>query len=93
MTKKRTTKKSLSEAGRCLPPDDDSPASFARHVEPDGTVFVRAKERSVKELAGMRQSWQSTVSIEDMMAWRRCLPPQHFANTPGYASISCVSAH
>lgn len=44
---------------------------LAWHVTSDGTVIVRAKNRSIKELAGMLRSEPPTVSTGDMKVWRR----------------------
>ncbi|MFL9987304.1 AbrB/MazE/SpoVT family DNA-binding domain-containing protein [Paraburkholderia sediminicola] len=41
------------------------------HVMPDGKVLVRAKSKSLLELAGTVESPVQGVSIEDMKAWRR----------------------
>lgn len=41
------------------------------HLMPDGTIIVRAKTKSLLELAGMLQAPKGKrVSIEDMNAWR-----------------------
>ena len=41
-------------------------------VMPDGTIIVRAKTRSVRELAGLvRAPKGKRVAIEDMNPWRR----------------------
>lgn len=40
------------------------------HVAPDGSVIVRAKTRSVLELAGSLKSTQAPVGVEDMDPWR-----------------------
>ena len=44
------------------------------HVMPDGAVLVRAKTKSVLDLAGMLKAPKAgkgkRVSIEDMNAWR-----------------------
>jgi antitoxin PrlF len=41
------------------------------HVMPDGSLIVRAKTRSVLELAGMLKSPKGRrVAVEDMNAWR-----------------------
>ena len=41
------------------------------HVLPDGAVIVRAKNRSVLDLAGsLRRPKGKRVSVEDMNAWR-----------------------
>lgn len=40
-------------------------------VLPDGTVILRAKRRSMEDLAGMLESPAGlTVSIDEMKAWR-----------------------
>jgi hypothetical protein len=41
------------------------------HVMPDGEVLVRAKSKSLLELAGTVESPVQGVTIEDMNAWRR----------------------
>jgi AbrB family looped-hinge helix DNA binding protein len=41
------------------------------HVMPDGKVLVRAKSKSLLELAGTVESPVKGVTIEDMKAWRR----------------------
>ncbi|MFP3564018.1 AbrB/MazE/SpoVT family DNA-binding domain-containing protein [Paraburkholderia sp. SIMBA_030] len=41
------------------------------HVMPDGNVLVRAKSKSLLELAGTVESPGKGVTIEDMKAWRR----------------------
>ena len=48
----------------------ESGTQLAWHLAYDGTVIVRVKNRSIKELAGMLESEQPTVSTEDMKAWR-----------------------
>jgi bifunctional DNA-binding transcriptional regulator/antitoxin component of YhaV-PrlF toxin-antitoxin module len=41
------------------------------HVMPDGSLIVRAKTRSVLELAGtLKASKGRRVAVEDMNAWR-----------------------
>jgi len=41
------------------------------NLMPDGTIIVRAKTRSIVDLAGMLQAPKGKrVSIEDMNAWR-----------------------
>ena len=41
------------------------------HLMPDGTIVVRAKTRSILDLAGMlKASKGKKVRIEDMNAWR-----------------------
>jgi AbrB family looped-hinge helix DNA binding protein len=41
------------------------------HVLPDGNVFVRAKSKSILDLAGMLKPPKGThVAIKDMDAWR-----------------------
>ncbi|MBK5206384.1 MAG: type II toxin-antitoxin system PrlF family antitoxin [Polaromonas sp.] len=41
------------------------------NLMPDGTIIVRAKTRSILDLAGMLQAPKGKrVSIEDMNAWR-----------------------
>jgi AbrB family looped-hinge helix DNA binding protein len=41
------------------------------HVMPDGSVIVRAKTKSVLDLAGMLEAPKGKhVSIEEMNAWR-----------------------
>ncbi|WP_427910224.1 AbrB/MazE/SpoVT family DNA-binding domain-containing protein [Paraburkholderia terrae] len=44
---------------------------LAWHLTGDGTVIVRAKNRSIKELAGILGSESTTVSTDDMKVWRR----------------------
>lgn len=41
------------------------------HVAPDGSAVVRAKTKSILELAGSLQIPERSVSVEDMKAWRR----------------------
>ncbi|WP_341313521.1 AbrB/MazE/SpoVT family DNA-binding domain-containing protein [Paraburkholderia sp. IMGN_8] len=41
------------------------------HVMSDGKVLVRAKSKSILELAGTVESPVQGVTIEDMKAWRR----------------------
>ena len=41
------------------------------HVMPDGKVPVRAKSKSILELAGTVESPVQGMTIEDMKAWRR----------------------
>jgi hypothetical protein len=41
------------------------------HVLPDGSVFVRAKSKSILELAGSLKAPKGKhVSVKDMNAWR-----------------------
>jgi AbrB family looped-hinge helix DNA binding protein len=41
------------------------------HVLPDGTVIVRAKTRSILDLAGaLKPPKRRRVAVEDMNAWR-----------------------
>ncbi|MFM0260191.1 AbrB/MazE/SpoVT family DNA-binding domain-containing protein [Paraburkholderia sediminicola] len=44
---------------------------LAWHVMPDGEVLLRAKSKSLLELAGTAESPVKGVTIEDMKAWRR----------------------
>lgn len=44
------------------------------HVMPDGSLIVRAKTGSLRDMAGMLKSKthnSTRVSIDDMKAWRR----------------------
>ncbi|MBJ9658615.1 type II toxin-antitoxin system PrlF family antitoxin [Burkholderia multivorans] len=41
------------------------------HVMPEGEVLIRAKSKSLLELAGTAESPVKGVTIEDMKAWRR----------------------
>lgn len=41
------------------------------HIAPDSSVIVRAKTKSILELAGSLQISARPVSVEDMKAWRR----------------------
>lgn len=42
------------------------------HVAPDGSILVRAKTRSLQDLAGLlKRPKTRRVPIEDMNAWRR----------------------
>ena len=44
------------------------------HVMPDGSLIVRAKTGSLRDMAGMLKSKthnSARVSIDDMKAWRR----------------------
>ncbi|MDN7799302.1 hypothetical protein [Burkholderia vietnamiensis] len=41
------------------------------YVMPDGNVLVRAKSKSVLQLAGAVESPVEGATIEDMKAWRR----------------------
>jgi len=50
---------------------------LAWHVMPDGLVIVRAKTRSLRDMAGLLKSKVhpgKKVSIEDMKSWRRTAP-------------------
>lgn len=41
------------------------------HVMPDGSVIIRAKTRSIRELAGsLKSPHRKPVKTEDMNAWR-----------------------
>ena len=41
------------------------------HVLPDGTIIVRAKTRSILDMAGMLKPAKAKhVAVEDMDAWR-----------------------
>ena len=41
------------------------------HVMPDGSIIVRAKTRSILDLAGSLKAPKGThVAVEDMNAWR-----------------------
>jgi len=41
------------------------------HVTPDGSIIVRAKTRSILDLAGMLKAPKGKhVAVEDMNAWR-----------------------
>jgi AbrB family looped-hinge helix DNA binding protein len=41
------------------------------HVMPDGTVVIRAKSKSILDLAGsLKKPGQKRVSVESMNAWR-----------------------
>ncbi|MCG1054582.1 type II toxin-antitoxin system PrlF family antitoxin [Mycetohabitans sp. B5] len=41
------------------------------HLAPDGSVIVRAKTKSILELAGSLRIPVPPVPVEDMKAWRR----------------------
>ena len=42
------------------------------HVMPDGSIIVRAKTKSILDLAGvLKASRGKHVTVEDMNAWRR----------------------
>lgn len=45
-------------------------AKLRWHVMPDGSVVVRAKNRSVLDLAGMLKPTEGGVPVTDMNAWR-----------------------